>query len=189
MANRCSSPLCLLFIVFDRQCSTFEISSGVSFPTNARARVGGRCRWQASPLQTIYTRETPKTTAIFTRFSPLGAPLVTCHEAWPLQTIYGRETPKTTAISPVFPPWNLHRLHVIRLHRCKPSTVGSKNHSYFHPFFPLGSPTGYMSSGLTVANHLWYGDAKNHSYFHPFFPLGSSTGYMSSGFTVANHLR
>ena len=29
---------------------------------------------QASPLQTIYGRETPNTTAIFTRFSPLGSP-------------------------------------------------------------------------------------------------------------------
>jgi len=65
-----------------------------------------------------------------------------------------RRRQKPQLFSPVFPPWELHRLHVIRLHRCKPSTVGSKNHSYFHPFFPLGSPTGYMSSGFTVANHL-----------------------------------
>ena len=28
----------LLFMILYRQCSTFEISSGVSFPTNARAR-------------------------------------------------------------------------------------------------------------------------------------------------------
>ena len=75
--------------------------------------------------------------AIFTRFSPLGAPQVTCHQASPLQAIYGRETPKTTAISPVFPPWEPHRLHVIRLRRCKPSTVGRRQKpQLFSPVFP-----------------------------------------------------
>jgi hypothetical protein len=52
---------------------------------------------QASPLQTIYGRWIPKTTAIFTRVSSLVAPQVTCHQASPLQTIYGRWIPKRPA--------------------------------------------------------------------------------------------